>query len=105
MAWQVELSEEAYADLADLRAFDHRRVLDAIRFQLTAAPDAESRSCKCLGDGLSASFVYVPPLWELKVGEFRVFYELEANESIVYVHAVRRKPPHMTTAQVLRGDE
>ena len=104
MGWRVELSEEVDADLAKLRVFDHRRILDEIARQLVNEPDRETRTRKCLGECLTADFEYVPPLWQLEVGEFRVFYELEAAEYIVYVHTVRRKSPDQTTAEVLNED-
>jgi mRNA-degrading endonuclease RelE of RelBE toxin-antitoxin system len=102
--WRVELSEDADTDLARLRTFDHRRILGAIRQQLTAEPNVETRNRKCLGDNETADFEYVPPLWELRVGEFRVFYELEPGERRVYIHAVRGKPPGSTTSEVLNED-
>ena len=68
--------------------------------QLTYEPNVETRNRKPLG--------YIPTewdisneLWELRVGEFRVFYEFELNEKIVMVHGVREKPPHKTTGDIL----
>ncbi len=43
----------------------------------------------------------VPPIWELRVGEFRIFYDVAEEERKVYVRAVRRKPPHKTTEETL----
>ncbi len=59
-----------------------------------------TRNRKCLGND-PADFDYAPPLWELRLGEFRVFYEVDDSDNAVYIHAVRRKPPHATTAEVL----
>lgn len=42
-----------------------------------------------------------PPIWELRVGEFRVFYDVDEIERIVYIRAVRHKPPHKTTEEIL----
>ena len=68
--------------------------------QLTYEPNVETRNRKPLG--------YIPTewdisneLWELRVGEFRVFYEFELNEKIVMVHGVREKLPHKTTGDIL----
>jgi len=79
----------------------HARVAAAGGRHILKGVDGESRNRKCLGDGVTADFEYVPPLWELRVGEFRAFYEIDASDALVYVHAVRRKPPGLMTAEVL----
>jgi mRNA-degrading endonuclease RelE of RelBE toxin-antitoxin system len=33
----------------------------------------------------------VRPVWELKVGEYRVFYDVDEGRALVIVQAVRRK--------------
>lgn len=48
-----------------------------------------------------ATFAFEPPLWELRVGDFRVFYDVEETSQTVHVRAVREKPPHATTEEVL----
>ncbi len=101
MAYRVKFSPDSDEDLGTLRAYDQRRIISKVRSQLTIRPNTESRNQKCLGDHLSADFEYVPPLWELRIGEFRVFYELDEGEELVYVLAVRRKPTNRTTAEVL----
>jgi mRNA-degrading endonuclease RelE of RelBE toxin-antitoxin system len=35
------------------------------------------------------------------VGEYRVFYDVGEVERVVYVRAIRRKPPHRTTEEIL----
>jgi len=42
-----------------------------------------------------------PPVWQLRVGEYRVFYDVDREEMAVYVRAVRLKPPHKTTEEIL----
>ena len=42
-----------------------------------------------------------PPIWELRVGEHRIFYDVNVEERTVYVRAVRRKAPHKTTKEIL----
>jgi hypothetical protein len=51
--------------------------------------------------GLVPPFDATPPIWQLSVGEFRVFYDVDPGERRVYVRAVRRKPPHKTTKEIL----
>jgi len=91
----------AKAELEDLRVFEHRRVVDAIDANLLFDPLLESRRRKNLGK-LSAGFEYDPPLWELKVGEIRVFYSVDEPRRTVFIQSVRRKPPDKTTEEVVR---
>ena len=91
----------AKAELDALRVFEHRRVADAIDANLLYDPLLGSRKRKSLGE-LTAAFEYDPPLWELKVGEIRVFYSVNEATRKVLVHSVRRKPPHKTTEEVVR---
>ena len=42
-----------------------------------------------------------PPIWELRVGDYRVFYDVAPAEQVVYVRAVRRKPAGKTTEDIL----
>ena len=43
----------------------------------------------------------VPPVLELRVGEYRVFYDVSEEDSVVYVRAIRRKPKGKTTEEIL----
>ncbi len=82
------------------RAYDRRTILDEIENQLSAEPGVETRHRKILA-GLVLPFEAVPPIWQLAVGDFRVFYDVNEDDKIVVVRAVRRKPPHATTEEIL----
>jgi mRNA-degrading endonuclease RelE of RelBE toxin-antitoxin system len=43
----------------------------------------------------------VPPVWELRLDEDRVFYDVDETEKTVKVRAVRHKPPHKTTEEIV----
>jgi mRNA-degrading endonuclease RelE of RelBE toxin-antitoxin system len=101
MEFRIEFSNESQREFERLRIFKRRRVYDSIHSQLQNRPEVESRNLKCLGDRMTANFVYVPPLWELRVDDVRIFHEVDSEQAMVYVHAVRIKPPNRTTAQVL----
>jgi hypothetical protein len=51
--------------------------------------------------GLIPPFEAVAPVWQLSVGEHRIFYDVSADAGKVYVRAVRRKPAHRTTEEIL----
>jgi mRNA-degrading endonuclease RelE of RelBE toxin-antitoxin system len=98
--YTLEFSEMVAEYLGELRAFDRKQVIDQLDAQLTHQPTVETRNKKKLV-GLSPPWEHVEPIWELRVGEFRVFYDVDEAESRVIVRAIRRKPPHKTTEEIL----
>jgi mRNA-degrading endonuclease RelE of RelBE toxin-antitoxin system len=87
-------------DLARLTAYRRRAILDAIEKQLQYEPNVETRHRKKL-PGLVPPWEHVPPVWELRIDENRVFYDVDESEETVKVRAVRHKPPHKTTEEIL----
>lgn len=98
--FQILVTRGAEEELAGLRARDRGAVMDAIERSLAHEPDVPARNRKILA-ALRPPWSGLEPVWELRVGEFRVFYDVESDERRVYVRAVRRKPPHRTTEEVL----
>lgn len=99
-SYAIEVTDLAVEELRVLRAFERRPILEAIRQQLTHEPTIITRNRKRL-EPLVPSFEAVPPIWELRVGEYRVFYDVDEDEKIVYVRAVRRKAPGQTTEEIV----
>ena len=98
--YAIEVATGALTDLARLRAFDRQRILDALEAQLSTEPVKTTRHRKVLA-GLVPPFEAVVPVWQLSVGEYRVFYDVSAEARTVYVRAVRHKPTHKTTEDIL----
>lgn len=98
--FEIEIGESALENIGRLRAFDGRRILDEIEKQLSHEPTTGTRHRKML-PGLKPPFKAVPPIWELSLGEFRVFYDVNEVEKRVHVRAVRQKQPHRTTEEIL----
>jgi len=96
----LEFSEGVKKDLAGLRAYDCRILLEAIETQLTRAPHIETKKRKLLRH-LVPPFEAIPPIWQLRVGAFRVFYDVNEEEHRVSIRAIRRKPAHLKTEEVL----
>ena len=69
-----------------------------VEAQLIAQPGVETRNRKRVD--VVPSFEHVPPVWELRVGEFRVFYGIDESEREVRVWAVRRKG-RKTTGEIV----
>ena len=75
----LEFSEMVAEHLRELRAFDRKQILDQIDAQLTHQPTEETRKQEetrrvnsPLGTGGT--------VWELRIGEFRVFYDVYEEE-------------------------
>jgi mRNA-degrading endonuclease RelE of RelBE toxin-antitoxin system len=96
----IRFAVSVKTDLDSLRLVDRKKVLDAVEKQLREEPSKETRHRKML-EGLAAPFEAVPPVWQLSVGDLRVFYDVDDEEKVVVVRAVRRKPPHKTTEEIL----
>ena len=91
--------EAAQQDLADLRPFEQRRVLDEVDTQLRAKPMTPTRRKKILV-GILPPWNAVRPVWQLRVGDLRVFYDVNEAPREVVVRAVRRKGTR-TTEEIL----
>jgi mRNA-degrading endonuclease RelE of RelBE toxin-antitoxin system len=98
--YRIAYAEGVEQDLGDLQPFHRNVILDAIDTRLRREPAKPSRKRKMLA-GIIPQFRDVQPVWQLSVGEFRVLYDVQVNHRKVVVLAVRRKPPHMTTKEML----
>ena len=85
MAFEIVLSPEAIDHLTTLSARQRRLILDAVEIHLKNEPTTITRRHKPLRPNPLAS-------WELRVDQFRVYYQVESDEEqIVYVVAVGKK--------------
>lgn len=100
MAFTVRIVPSAVTELQAFKPFYRRRIAAAIEGQLYHQPMLPTRHRKPLSAS-EASFPFEPPLWELRVGDVRVFYDVDEQEQTVQIRAVRAKPPHATTEEVL----
>jgi mRNA-degrading endonuclease RelE of RelBE toxin-antitoxin system len=98
--FEIIFGEEFVANLKKLRASKRQEILDRIGEQLTYQPNVATRNKKILG-GLRLPWEHERPIWELRVGEYRVFYDADTEQNRVMVHALRHKPPHLTTEEIL----
>ena len=96
----IRYAESVADDMTAIRAFERRQLLDQIERQLSHEPTRETRNRKVLR-GLMPPWEHVTPVWELRVKEYRVFYDVDERAGQVVVRAVRRKLPHKTTEEIL----
>lgn len=90
MAYEIRVSPEASDTLRTLSAFDRKTIQAEIRIHLTHEPTKTSRSrIKKLDDtGITQ--------YRLRVGEYRVYYNVNVDEQIVFVMLVFEKGRGLT---------
>lgn len=98
--FEIRFAESVEDDLRKIQVYYRDRILDSIEEQLTYEPETPTRNRKLL-ENLTPPWQTVAPIWELRVGEYRVFYDVSAAEPVVYVRAVRKKPPGTKTEDML----
>ena len=98
--YEIVFAAGVRRDLKRLRPFDRGQVIDEIESQLARSPGKATTKRKVLHN-LVPPFEAVPPVWQLRVGDLRVFYDVDEDERMVFVRAVRHKPGHKTTEEIL----
>ena len=97
--FEILYEEAAQRDLRGLRVHEARRVMDEVDAQLATNPTRPARRKKLL-EGLVPPWEAVRPVWQLRVGDLRVFYDVDKERQRVLVRAIRRKGTK-TTREVL----
>jgi mRNA-degrading endonuclease RelE of RelBE toxin-antitoxin system len=82
--YEIELSDSAGQDLKWFRKYEQKQILDAIYAQLRYEPTVKTRNRKPLEDSPTG-------MWELRVGDARVFYQVDAVVRIVSIEAIGEK--------------
>jgi mRNA-degrading endonuclease RelE of RelBE toxin-antitoxin system len=98
--YAIHFATGVETDLREVSAYYRRIILSAIETHLTRNPTVPSKRRKLLPN-LTPSWEAVPPMWELRVGAYRVFYDVSAVEQVVMVRAIRHKPPEKRTEDIL----
>jgi mRNA-degrading endonuclease RelE of RelBE toxin-antitoxin system len=99
MTYTIELTPLAVSNLKGLRVYDQRRIVDEIDRQLKHEATVETRNRKML-PALTPDFEHQPPVWELRLGNYRIFYDVDGASSIVYVRTIRQKEHGQTTGEI-----
>src|SRR5438552_18957162 len=84
MKLEINYTEDALVDLEGFRKYDQTLILDTVDRQLAHQPAVETRNRKHLRPNRVSE-------WELRVGHFRVFYDVVADEHLVKVVAIGYK--------------
>ena len=84
MKFRVDVSKSALEDLQWLKKHERMIVLEAIERHLLHEPAVETRNRKSLRENVLSR-------WELRVGKYRVFYNVSEPDGIVDITAVGHK--------------
>jgi mRNA-degrading endonuclease RelE of RelBE toxin-antitoxin system len=85
MSYRIALTDGFEADLAMLRVRDRRIVEDSVKRQLRDEPAEESGQRKLLHPRPTEPWPdgWPAPIWQLRVGEFRVWYDVDEGDRVV----------------------
>ena len=85
MSYEIRYAPRATADVKALRGFDRTLVRSAIEVHLVQAPTQISKSrIKRMAEPVWCQF-------RLRVGDFRVYYDVDEDERVVTVLRILRK--------------
>lgn len=98
--YAIHHAESVERDLRHISAYYRRIILAAIERHLTHEPAVPSRRRKTLPN-LTHPWSGVRLMWELRVGAYRVFYDVSEVERIVIIRAIRHKSPEQRTEDIL----
>jgi len=82
--YEIRYTPEALEDLKSLKKFEQKEVLEGVETQLKHEPTVETRNRKRLRPNDVAE-------WELRIGKFRVFYDVDKQVKIVKAEAIGYK--------------
>ena len=100
MAYSIEYREMAIEQLAELSTYQQRIVLDEIDEQTTHRPAQTARHKKTLEDFQPDWWDIPLPVWQLRVGDFRVLYGVNETAKLVTIMCVFYKGG-MTTGEAI----
>jgi mRNA-degrading endonuclease RelE of RelBE toxin-antitoxin system len=98
--YTIRFAAGVVEDLRQCSAYYRSQILAAIDTHLTRQATIPSRRRKLLVN-LIPPWEAVPPIWELRVGVYRVFYDVSEADRMVSVRAIRRKPRDKRTEDIL----
>jgi mRNA-degrading endonuclease RelE of RelBE toxin-antitoxin system len=79
--YEIEFTPEAVEDLKSFRKFEQQTIISGIETQLKYEPTVETRNRFRMRPNDVAE-------WELRIGKYRVFYNVENDVQIVSIEVV-----------------
>lgn len=81
MPYRIALSKTSLSHLQAFTAREQKIIRDAVTEQLSYEPTSPTRNRKEMRPNLIA-------IWELRLGDFRVYYDVDEEEFIVDIRAI-----------------
>ncbi|MBI4374650.1 MAG: type II toxin-antitoxin system RelE/ParE family toxin [Deltaproteobacteria bacterium] len=97
---RLRIVSSAREELDRVPVFYRRALEEAIEKYLRHEPEKGAVNRKRL-QPLAAGFEHEEPLWELRIGEGRVFYDVDAEARAVVIRAIRKKLKHQRTEKII----
>lgn len=98
--YKIEFAEDVIKDLKKIAPYYRNQIFEEIEVNLSNEPLLSSKNKKILVN-LIPPWDAVLPIWELRKGEYRVFYDVDDNEKVVYIRAIRKKSQGKITEEIL----
>ena len=84
MRFILEFTDSALGDLGFFRKYEQSIIMEEIHLQLSYEPARETRNRKSMEPNALAD-------WELRIGDYRVFYDIDSTVATVKVKAIGYK--------------
>ena len=93
--FEIEFTDQAIQDLEWFKKYEQNVIIDGIEASLCYEPTTETRNRKPLRPNDTAE-------WELKLGVYRVLYNVEEQVRIVSIERIAAKPGNK---YIFQGEE
>lgn len=90
--FEISFTPSALDDVAWFRKHEQAQILDSIEAQLSHEPTIETRNRKRLRPNQVSE-------WELRIGKFRVFYDVVAEDNLVEIRLIGSKTGNILHVQ------
>jgi dihydroorotase len=92
VSFEIKLTAEGADDLRGFRKHEQQRIVSEMGAQLIFPPKEPTRNCKKLGPNKLAE-------WELRIGDIRVFFDVDDEGKVVKIEAIGRKKGNRLTVR------
>ena len=98
--FEILFSADVERDLKNIPRYHRNRRVDDIQQKLSHEPTVPRKN-KTLLINLAPPWKAASAIWEIRVGNYRIFYDVDEVQEVVYIRAVREKPRGKTTKEIL----
>src|SRR5207248_2014957 len=87
----IRFGPDAKNELGALKVFDRRKIFASVRRELTTSALVDKKPRKRLAPAPESGIETGTPVWQLRVGDFRIFYDVSRESSVVMIQRIVRK--------------